>query len=80
MTDHLRTSSMAVILKIVDFDYLPIEYEQRVSTKVTIDCLTNNRVEKLKVSLIEQLFDNVIYESNPQNVDFDDLPFNDDES
>ena len=71
---------MAVILKIVDFDYLPIEYEQRVSTKVTIDCLTNNRVEKLKVSLIEQLFDNVIYESNPQNVDFDDLPFNDDES
>ena len=26
------------------------------------------------------MFDNVIYESNPQNVDFDDLPFNDDES
>ena len=33
----------------------------------------------MKVSSINQLFDNIIYESNPQNEYFDDLPFNGDE-
>ena len=33
----------------------------------------------LKVSSIEQSFDNRIYESNPRNADFDDLPFDCDE-
>ena len=58
-----------------DFNYLPIEYELRFFTKWPIYCLTNNIVEKLKISSIEQLVDNRIYESNPWNADFDDLPF-----
>ena len=37
--------------------------------------LTNNVVERLKVSSIQKLFDNRIYESNHQNDDSDDLPF-----
>ena len=45
------------------------------SPKLPIDILTDYIVERSKVSLIKVSFDNIIYESNPQNVDFDDLPF-----
>ena len=37
-------------LQNIDFDDLPIEYEQRLFTRQQIDCLTNNIVEVLKVS------------------------------
>ena len=49
------------------------------STKKLIDRLTDNSVEILKVSLIERLLDNRIYEINPQHSDFYDLPFGGDE-
>ena len=48
--------------------------------KQPINCLYDNIVEMLKVSQIEQLLDNIIYKSNPQNDKFDDLNFGDDES
>ena len=48
-------------------------------TKQLIYSLTNNIVEGLKVGSIEQSFDNIIYESNPINANFDDLPFDGDE-
>ena len=44
-----------------------------------IDSLTYNSVERFKVSLIKQSLGNIIYESNPQNSDFGDLPFDSDE-
>ena len=37
---------------------LPIEYKQRLLTLKTIDSLTDNIVENLKVTLIKQWFDN----------------------
>ena len=40
--------------------------------------LTNNSVERLKVSSIKRSLDNRRYESNPRNSDFDDSPFDDD--
>ena len=40
-----------------------------------MDCLTNNIVKRLKVSSIRQFFDNIIYESNILNDDFNYLPF-----
>ena len=43
--------------------------------KLPINRLTDNIVERLKVSLIKKIFDNRIYESNPQNIDFENLPF-----
>ena len=63
----------------VDFNDLPIEYKQRLFTKQPIDRLTNDIVEKLKVSSIRRSFHNIIYESNPQNSDFYYLPFDGDE-
>ena len=51
-----------------DFDDLPIEYEQRLFTKRPMDSLTNNIVEKLKVSSIKRLLDNSIYKINLQQV------------
>ena len=36
----------------------------KVFTKQTIDRLTNNKIERLKVSLIELLLDNRIHENN----------------
>ena len=62
-----------------DCDDLPIEYEQGFFTKRPIDCFANNIVERLKAIFIERSFDNRIYKSNPQNVKFDDLPFDCDE-
>ena len=59
---------------------MPIEYELRLFLKRPIYCLTNNIVESLKVSLIKWLFDHIIYEINPPNADFDDVPFGGDES
>ena len=41
--------------------------------------LTNNKVERFKVSLIEWSLDNRKYESNHQNTNFDDLTFDGDE-
>ena len=58
-----------------DSDDLPIEYEQRLFTKQPIDSLTDNILERLKVSLIKRSFDNRIYESNPQNTNFNYLTF-----
>ena len=58
-----------------DFNYLPIEYKQRLFTERSIYRLTDNSVDRLQVSLIEKYFDNLIYESNTQNANFDDLPF-----
>ena len=47
--------------------------------KIPIVHLTNNSVESLKVSSIVQSLDNIIYEINPQNDDFYDLPIDVDE-
>ena len=38
-----------------DFGDLPIEYKQRLLTLKIIDCLTDNKVERLKVNLIKWL-------------------------
>ena len=61
------------------FNDLPIQYEQRLFTKTPIDNLTDNILETLKISSINQPFDDRIYEINTQNADFNDLPFNGDE-
>ena len=58
-----------------DFERLHIEYKQRLYTKLPIDCLTDNIVERLKVSLIERSLNNRIYGTNPWNADLDYLPF-----
>ena len=55
---------MTVILKMTIFDHLPIEYEHFLFTKIPINCLTDNRVERLKVSPIERSLDNRIYKIN----------------
>ena len=60
-------------------DDLTIEYEQRLLKKLPINILAKNTVENLKVSSTERSFDNIIYESDPQDSDFDDLPFDGDE-
>ena len=52
-----------------NFYDLSIEYEQKNFTEQPIYCLTNNIIERLKVSLNKRLFDNRIYESNPWNAD-----------
>ena len=65
--------------KNADFYDLPIEYEQRVFKKRPIYCLINNILERLKVSYIEQYFDNIIYEINTQNAYFEGLTFDGDE-
>ena len=41
-----------------DFDDLPILYKQGLFTWLTRNCLTNNKVEILKVSSIKDLLDN----------------------
>ena len=56
------------------FGDLPIEYLKKLLTKLPIHFLPDNSVERLKVTLIERLLDNIIYVSNPQNADFGDLP------
>ena len=61
--------------KISYFGDLPIEYEQRLFTKQPIDFLSDSIIERLKVSLIEQYFDNRIYASTPWNAYFGYLPF-----
>ena len=48
-------------------------------TKLPIYHLTDNIVERLKVSSTEQLFDNLMYVSNPQNANLCDLPFGGDQ-
>ena len=40
-----------------------------------MDSLTDNKVERLKVSLIKQTLDNRKYKCNPRNSDYYDLPF-----
>ena len=62
-----------------DSSDLPIEYKQILITKGPIDCLNNNKEERLKVSLIERSLDNIIYKSTHKNANFDDLPFDGDE-
>ena len=70
---------MAVTIKNYDFGDLHIEHEQNVFTKQPIYNLTKNIVEMLNISSIKLYFDNRIYESNPQNSNFDDLRFDGDE-
>ena len=62
-----------------DFYDLPIEYKETLFKERPIYCLTNNKVERLKVSSIEGSIDNRKYESSPQNDNFYDLPFDGDE-
>ena len=62
-----------------DFENLHIYYKQSFFIEWPIDHLTDNKVESLKVISIKQFLDNIIYESNPQNEDFDDLSFDVDE-
>ena len=59
------------------YDFL-IEYKQSLFTYLTIDCITNNKVERLKVGSIKGSLDDRRYKSNHQNSDFDDLPFDGD--
>ena len=47
--------------------------------EVPIYIVTNNIVERLKVSSIKISLDKRLYESNPQNANFDDFPFDGDE-
>ena len=48
-------------------------------TKLPIDHLTNNSAENTKVSFIEGSLDNIIYKSNTQNSNSNELPFDGDE-
>ena len=57
---------------------LPIEYKQRLITKLPIYRLDNNQVERLKFSLIKQSLDNRRYRSNHRNANFYDLPYDGD--
>ena len=57
----------------------PVEYKQRLFTKLPIDNLTNNIVENLIFSSIKLLFDNWMYKINPQNDDFNDFYFDGDD-
>ena len=66
--------------KNADFGNFPVEYKQECFSKLPIDCLTDNKVERLKVSLIKQSLDNRRYKSNPWDNNSDDLPFDGDES
>ena len=66
--------------QISDSDDLYIEYEHRLFTKLPIDRLTGNIVERLKVSSIKWLFDNIIYKSYPLNDDYGDIYFGSDVS
>ena len=45
-----------------------------------MDRLPDIIIEMLRVSSIEWSLDNRIYKSNPQNINFNDLAFNGDES
>ena len=62
-----------------DFYDAPIEYKKRLFTQQTIYCLTDNKLERLKVSLTKWSLDNRRHKSNHQNDDFYDLPFDGDE-
>ena len=62
-----------------DYDDLPIEFEQRLFKERLIDHLTDKKIESLKVSFFERLLDKKIYESNPRNADYENLPFGGDE-
>ena len=57
------------------YNDLYIKYKQRLFIKRQIYPLIDNIVERLKVNLIKLLLDNKIYQINPWNADFDDLPF-----
>ena len=48
-------------------------------TKLPIDCLTNDMVDILKVSLIKKILDKWMYVINPWYYDLSDVPFDDDE-
>ena len=58
-----------------NLDDFPFEYYQRLITRQTIGHSNDNIVERLKVSLIKQLFENWKCGINPQNSNFGDLPF-----
>ena len=63
---------MGVILKNYDFEDFPIEYKQRLFTWRTIDLLTDNKVEMLKIILIKRFLYNRRYKINPLNANYDD--------
>ena len=52
-----------------------MEYEQRFFTQQPTDCLIDNEVERFKLSYIERLFDNRMYEINHWDFDFYYFPF-----
>ena len=70
---------MVVILEMLVLMTYLLNMNNGCSTKKTIDCLTDNIVERLKVSLIERSFHNQIYESNTRNSDFYYSTFDGDE-
>ena len=49
-------------------------------TSLPIYHLTDNKVQRLKFSLIKRSLYNIRYERNPWNANFDDLTFDGDES
>ena len=70
---------MEVVLKITILVTYLLNMNKDCSQNYKYIFLTNNIVERLKVSLIELLFYNLMYVSNIQNADSDDLPFDGDQ-
>ena len=72
--DSLIIKSMETIVKIPILMTYLLNIINGCSQKYQRYCLFNMIVERLKVSLIKQSFDNIKCESNLQNIDFYDLP------
>ena len=70
---------MSFILKVLVLMTRLLNINKGCFTKTPIYRLTDNSVERLKVSFVELSVDNRIYERNHSNADFDDLPFDDNE-
>ena len=70
---------MALILKMLILTTYLLDMNKGCFTKPPIDHLTDNSVERLKVSSAKRLLYNIIYKSNPRNANFDYLPFDGDE-
>ena len=62
-----------------NFNALSIEYELKLFIKRPIDHLTDNIVERLRVSSIELSFDQWMYDSNSWIFDFVELTFDGDQ-
>ena len=75
LSNHLRSEIMKVILSMIIYITYILNKNKTFLTAWPIDCLFDNIVERLRVSSIEQLFNNWMYEINPWNAEFDDLLF-----